>query len=286
MEEVKNNAAEAAPQENEAKEQVAAVEPQEEAAAVEEVAAEPKPRDLFYERIRTNFPEGKYDEDEDEYFRNALSRMDALEGDSKTLKDLTTKLEARLGQDPQEAEVFLDWIDGVDIRTAITRHMGAEALTAPEEGSDEYEEWKKAGEERQKELADSKAKVDEYRANAEASAEDLKAFAEENGLSEEQTAELEKYLAEELLPAIYSGRLDKNFYALIQHARNYDEDVAGAREQGRIDGRNEKIEVEKKHLAGSGLPNGGAGGNASEEVDAPANNKTVDWLDKMSKRRV
>ena len=131
MEEVKNNAAEAAPQENEAKEQVAAVEPQEEAAAVEEVAAEPKPRDLFYERIRTNFPEGKYDEDEDEYFRNALSRMDALEGDSKTLKDLTTKLEARLGQDPQEAEVFLDWIDGVDIRTAITRHMGAEALTAP-----------------------------------------------------------------------------------------------------------------------------------------------------------
>ena len=70
-------------------------------------------------------------------------------------------------------------------------------------------------------------------------------------------------------------------------ARNYDADIEGAREQGRIDGRNEKIEVEKKHLAGSGLPNGGAGGNASEEVDAPkSENKTVDWLDKMSKRRV
>ena len=284
MDEVKNNTAEAAPQENEAKEQVAAVEP--EAAAVEVAATEPTPRDLFYERIRTSIPEGKYEEDEDEYYRNALTQMDAYEKDSKTLKNLTEKLNKRLGADPQEAEVMLDWLDGVDIRTAITRHMGAEALAAPEEGSEEYENWKKAGEERQKSLADTQAQVEAYRANAEASAADLKAFAEENGLDEAQTAELEKYLAEDLLPAIYSGRLNKDFYTLIQHARNYDNDIAGAREQGRVDGRNEKIEVEKKHLAGSGLPNGGAGGNASEEVDAPANNKTVDWLDRMSKRRV
>ena len=282
-EKVTNTAAEAAPQEVEAKEQVV-VAPEGDAAA--EAPTEQKPRDLFYERIRTNFPEGKYDEDEDEYYRNALSRMDALEGDSKTLKNLTEKLNARLGQDPQEAEVMLDWLDGVDIRTAITRHMGAEALSVPEEGSDEYENWKKAGEERQKQLADTKAQVDTYRANAEASAEDLKAFAAENGLTEEQAAELEKYLTEDLLPKIYSGKLDKDFYKLIQHARDYDNDIAGAREQGRVDGRNEKIEAEKRHLAGSGLPNGGAGGNANAEVDAPTNNKTVDWLDRMSKRRV
>ena len=280
-EEVKTNAAEATPQSEEVKEQVAAP------ADGEAAATEPKPRDLFYERIRTNYPEGKYDENEDEYYTNALSRMDALEKDSKMLKDLSAKLNARLGADPQEAEVMLDWLDGVDIRTAIARHMGAEALTAPEEGSEEYENWKKAGDERRKELDDMKAKVDEYRASAEQSAADLKAFAEETGLDEEQTAELEKYLAEDFLPKIYSGKLDKDFYKFVQNARNYDNDIAGAREQGRVDGRNEKIEVEKKHLAGSGLPNGGAGGNASEEVDAPkTTNKTVDWLDKMSKRRV
>lgn len=292
-EEEKTNAAEATQQTQKTQEQAAAVAAAEGAqeaapveAEVEEAAAEPKSRDLFYERIRTNFPDSNYDEDEDGYYRDALSRMDALEKDSKTLKDLTSKLETRLGADPQEAEVMLDWLDGVDIRTAIARHMGAEALSAPEEGSEEYESWKKAGDDRRKELDDMKAKVDEYRTNAEASAAALKEFAQENGLDEEQAAELERYIAEEFLPNIYAGKLGKDFYGFIQHGRNYDADIEGAREQGRVDGRNEKIEAEKKHLEGSGLPSAKSGGNVAEEVDAKPANKTVDFLTKMAKRRV
>jgi hypothetical protein len=291
----KNNAAEATQQTEEAAAQAAtaaaAQDGTEGAPAGEggepaaEAATEPKPRDLFYERIRTNIPEGKYDEDEDEYYRNALTAMDAYEKDSKTLKDLTEKLNKRLGADPQEAEVMLDWLDGVDIRTAITRHMGAEALSTPEEGSEEYEAWSKAGEARRKELADMEAKVNEYRTNAEASAADLDALATENGWSDEEKAGVEEFV-KGILEKVYSGRLDKDFYNLIQHGRNYEADIEGAREQGRVDGRNEKIEVEKKHLAGSGLPNGGVGGNASEEVDAPKGNKTADWLAGMTKRRV
>lgn len=298
-EEEKAKAAEAAQQTEEAQAQEAAAATaeaasegaqdgaQEAAADGEAVAAtERRPRDLFYERIRTNFPDGKYEEDEEEVYRNANSRFDELEKDSKQLKDLTAKLNTRLGADPQEAEVMLDWLDGVDIRTAVARHMGAEALVAPEEGSEEYEAFSKAGEARKKELADMKAKVDEYRANAEESAAILDAIAEENGWTPEQKAEMESFVTG-LLEKIYSGRLDKDFYNFVQHGRNYDADIEGAREQGRVDGRNEKIEVEKKHLAGSGLPNAKSGGNASEEVDAqPAGNKTVDWLDKMSKRRV
>lgn len=294
-EENKNNAAEATQQTEEAAAKAAAAaaaqEGTEGAPAGEggepaaESATERKPRDLFYERIRTNIPEGKYDEDEEEYYRNALTVMDAYEKDSKTLKDLTEKLNKRLGADPQEAEVMLDWLDGVDIRTAITRHMGPEALSTPEEGSEEYEAWSKAGEARRKELADMEAKVNEYRTNAEASAADLDALATENGWSDEEKAGVEEFV-KGILEKVYSGRLDKDFYNLIQHGRNYEADIEGAREQGRVDGRNEKIEVEKKHLAGSGLPNGGVGGNASEEVDAPKGNKTADWLAGMTKRRV
>lgn len=255
--------------------------------AVDGATQEPKSRDLFYERIRTNFPDANYEKDEDGYYRDALTRMDALEKDSKILGDLTNKLNSRLGSNPQEAEVMLDWLDGVDIRTAITRHMGADALTAPEEGSDEYENWNKANEDRKKELSDMKAKVDEYRANAEASVTALQEFAKETGLSEEQAAELESYFTNELLPDIYAGKIGKGFYSLIHRGRNYEADVDGAREQGRVDGRNEKIEIEKKRLAGSGLPNGKTGGNASEEVETPkGSDKTADWLAKMSKRRV
>lgn len=282
-EEVKTTA-EAAPQENEATAQAAAP-----AEATQEgaVPAEPKAIDSFREYMHANFPDSNYDEDEDAIYRDAKSRFDALEGDSKTLKNLTEKLNSRLGKNPAEAEAVLDWLDGVDIRVAIARHMGSDALSVPEEGSEEYENFRKAGEAKQKEIDDTRAHLDEYRANAEQSEADLKAFAEENGLDAEQTAELEKYISDELLPAIYSGKLSKDFYKSVMRARNYDADIEGAREQGRVDGRNEKIEVEKKRHAGSGLPNGGAGGNASDDIEAPkSENKTVDFLAKMAKRRV
>lgn len=256
-----------------------------EAAPKEEAAAaERGPRDLFYERIRTNFPEGKYDEDEDEYFRNANTRFDALEHDSKQFHDLADKLVKRLGDDPAKAEAVLDWLDGEDMVVAITRHLGPEALSVPEEGSDGYDAWKAAGDARRQEMADIKAKVDEYRKNAEDSAVALDDFAKEAGLDDEQKAAFEKYIAEELLPAIYSGKFTKEMYGLIQHGRNYDADIEGAREQGRVDGRNEQIEVGKKHRQGSGLPNGAAGGNANEEVDRKENS-TADWLSHMAQRR-
>lgn len=283
-EEVKTTA-EAAPQENEATAQAAA--PAEAAPQEGAAPAEPKAVDSFREYMHANFPESNYDEDEDAIYRDAKSRFDALEKDSNSLKKLTEKLNARLGKNPAEAEAVLDWLDGEDIRVAIARHMGSDALAVPEEGSEEFEAFRKAGEAKQKEFEDTKAHLDEYRANAEQSATDLKDFAAEAGLDEEQTAELEKYIADELLPAIYSGKLSKDFYKSVMHARNYDADIEGAREQGRIDGRNEKIEVEKKRHAGSGLPNGSAGGNASEEIETPkTENKTVDFLTKMAKRRV
>jgi hypothetical protein len=294
-EENKNNAAEATQQKEEAAAQAAAAaaaqEGTEGAPAGEggeqaaEAATEPKPRDLFYERIRTNFPEGKYEEDEEEYFRNANSRYDELEKDSKTLKEIIGKFNKFVGDDPQKAEFALDIMDGVDPRVSFARHYGLDKMVPPEEGSEEYEAWNEALEARKKEFADMEAKVKEYRTNAEASAADLDALAKENGWSDEEKAGVEEFVTG-LLEKVYSGRLDKDFYNLIQHGRNYEADIEGAREQGRVDGRNEKIEVEKKHLAGSGLPNGGAGGNASEEVDAPKGNKTADWLAGMTKRRV
>ena len=282
--EVKTNAAEVVQQPEEVKEQPTVVAP-EEGAAEEAPVAEPKPRDLFYERIRTNFPEGKYEDDEEEYYRNALSGMDALEKDSKSYKDLTAKLTERLNQDPEEAEVFLDWLEGTDLWTATARHKGADALMPPQEGTPEYDSWKQAGDERRKELDDTKAKLDEYRANADASAADFEELAASKGWTPEEKEEVQNYITS-ILEKVYSGRLDPEFYDFVLKGRNYDSDIEGAREQGRVDGRNEKIEVEKKHLAGSGLPNGGAGGDASEEVDETPVNKTVDWLAKMGKRRV
>jgi hypothetical protein len=80
-----------------------------------------------------------------------------------------------------------------------------------------------------------------------------------------------------------AGKVSKDTLALLKRAVDYDKDVEGAREQGRVDGRNEKIEVEKKRMKGSGLPNTSVGGNASEEVEEKKNNDTADWLSKFNR---
>ena len=63
------------------------------------------------------------------------------------------------------------------------------------------------------------------------------------------------------------GDIDTDILNRYYRAMQYDADVEGAKKQGEIDGQNKAIEAKKAKMAGSGLPNGAAGGSANEEID-------------------
>ena len=244
---------------------------------VQEPAPERKPRELLYERIRTSRPDAKYDEDEEEYSRQAMSILDDLEGRAGQYDKMSEKMSARFNQNPEEAEAFLAYLDGASLPSAIRRYMGDEALVM-KEGDEGWDEYQKAGKEREEQFASNRAALDQFMQNAQDSDVTMADFIAEAGLDEEGAQNF-KDLVVSIANDMSAGKITKDTLMLLNRAMNYEKDVEGSREQGRVEGRNEKIEVEKKRMKGSGLPNTNASGNASEEVDEKKpSNTTADWL--------
>lgn len=249
---------------------------------VQEPAAERKPSELLYERIRTSRPDAKYDEDEEEYSRQAMSMLDEYESKAGQFDQMSEKMSARFNKNPDEAEAFLAFLDGASLPSAIRRYMGDEALTM-KEGDEGWEEYQKAGKEREEQFASNRAALNQFMQNAKDSDVTMSDFIAEAGLDEEGAQNF-KDLVVSIANDMSAGKITKDTLMLLKRATDYEKDVEGSREQGRVEGRNEKIEVEKKRMKGSGLPNAHASGNASEEVEVKSTNPTADWL-KNARRR-
>jgi hypothetical protein len=253
-----------------------------ETSAVEEVAVERTPIELLFQRIRTSRPDANYDEDEEEYARQAMSLLDELSQKSDAYDEMSKKLVTQFNRDPEEAEAFLEYLDGKPWAAALRRHKGDEPFNL-KEGDEGWKEYVQAGKEREAQQAKNREALEMYIKNASDSDAAMEEFIAESGLDEEGSQNF-KELVTSIINDMSAGKVSKDTLKLLKRAVDYDKDLEGAREQGRVDGRNEKIEVEKKRMKGSGLPNTGAGGNASEEVEVKKNNTTADFLASVRRR--
>ena len=232
-----------------------------EAAPAEQNPKVKSAKDSFFERIRIKRPEAQYDESEDEYYNQANSFMDELEKRSMRYDEFRDSLIKRFDENPDEAQVILDYIDGKPLREAVYEYLG----DAPEEGSEGYDTYQEAGKRRAEMYKKQNELAQEIRANRENSKTALREFAEENNLTDEQVTSLAKAIYSDL-DDITMGRFTKDTYARYLKALNHDSDVEGARRQGEIDGKNAAIEAKHAKMKGSGLPNGASGGNVNDEI--------------------
>lgn len=223
------------------------------------------PREVLYERIRTSRPDGNYDDDEEEYFRQASDIIDALEGDSKRYKDLKEQLANRFNENPEEANVLLDYLEGMPLLASIRKNMGDEALSI-KEGDDGWDEYQKAGEERQANYKRNLDLAEEVKNNSKLSDEEFTAWAKENNLDEEQQQAVWNLIQGDMQNVI-KGKLSKDIFNRYRSALNHDKDVEKAGNDGEVRGRNAAIDAQRKKMSGSGLPNGNAGGNTTKTVD-------------------
>ena len=238
---------------------------------------------MLYERIRTSRPNANYDEDEEEYARQAMGMLDELDRKSSDYDKMSEKLTSRFNQNPEEAEAWLAYLDGASLPAAIRRFMGDEALSM-KEGDDGWEEYVQAGKDREAQHAKNREALDAYMKNAKESDDAMTEFLKEDGFDEEG-AQGFKDLVVSILNDVSAGKVSKDTLKLLKRAVDYDKDLSGALEQGRVDGRNEKIEAEKKRMKGSGLPDVNAGGSASEEVEAKPKSSTAEWLSSVPRRK-
>lgn len=246
-----------------------------------EEAPEESPMDKFRNRIRTARPDANYDDDDNEYYNQGNDYLDEVEEGAGRYKVLSEKLMRRFEQDPYEAQAIMDYLDGEPLVSAIRKNMGDEALQV-QEGDEGWDEYQKAGEDRSAKLKAQKDLIDEINANAQASNEAFEQFVKDNNMSDEEADALWDNIQSHLQD--YSkGKLSPEMFGIYRNAMNYDNDVAGAKQQGLVEGRNAKIDATKKRMEGSGLPNGNAGSDAEPDIDDNASS-TADFLSKIKRR--
>lgn len=246
-------------------------------------ATEPMPRDVFFERIRTGKPDGKYDEDEQEYYRSALAMLDSAEEGDKKYKGMTEKMMRRYQEDPEEVAILLDYMEGMPLLAAIRKHKGDEALTI-KEGDEGWEEYQRVGEERKADRQRYEQMMTELETNMPATVEEFNTWAEKNQLDDEQKGKIWETMQSDL-DNMSRGKFTKEIFDRYFKALNYQNDVEGAHEQGKAEGKNAAIEAEQKRMGGSGLPGTPAGSvQEKEEPEQPATNGTAAFLKGIRRR--
>lgn len=247
------------------------------AAAAAAAASERMPKDVLFERIRTKAPDGKYDDDEQEYYRQALALIDKLEEVDGRFNGLADKMLRRFKSSPEEAAAWLDYIEGKPLVAAIREYMGDEALTI-KEGDEGWDAYQQAGADRNKRAQEQQELIRVQIENANASAAAFEEFVKDEKLSEEES----KQLADLLLSDsnnITMGKHDKELLKRYLRFLRIEDEVKGAYEQGKADAKNEAIEAEQANMNGSGLPGMSAGSvKEKEENEEGKENPTAEWL--------
>ena len=225
-------------------------------AAAEEGAEvkEEKPKHKYADRLTKAFPDRKFEKDED--YDTALDEhLTGLEGYKEKGQAANQKLLALFDSEPSVREVIGEMIQGASFRSALARHFSAEDFT-PQEGEPDYETWGKNAKEREDKAKKRSEFERSYADNLKAAEKEVETFGKEHKMDEKS---MDEFLGtiDGILGDFNNGKITKDTLTLMRRAMTYDKDIADAREEGRIAGRNEKIVAKKDKETdevGDGLP--------------------------------
>lgn len=163
------------------------------------------------------------------------------------MDEKNSRLVELLKTDPDSVDVFLDWMDNGDFRSAIVNVFGDE-LGISEEAGQKFKEGLEGWREKRQAAATLE---EESRANWENSLAELSKWGDAKGLSVEQMRDVML----RLLAITYSGMENKytaDDFDLAFNAQNYSNDVAAARQAGEVAGRNARMAETRRERAGAG----------------------------------
>ena len=238
--------------------------------------AKPTGRERILERFKTSHPDYSYNEEDGENSLNSLFDLiaedfDKWDEENRKRKERDDAMNKLFDEQPEAAELFRRWAKGEGNPFDDIIDNYADILEDGIQSPAAKERLKKAREERSKREAENKAADEAYEKNiSETFSKALREFADENGLSDEDAAQVFLEVRDRVNNAI-DGIYGKDFFQMIHDGKRYAKDVAQAREEGEVNGRNAKIKAElrKSQSARKGAPALGGAGLASEEGDAP-----------------
>lgn len=242
--------------------------------ATTETTNTPSARQRLLDRARETFSdrtfsdldnpvEGAADLDEaiDEILTDYTTRQAEYDEKNEKLRDL-------LMSDPDMAEVVQLWVETGDPRKVIVEKFGDD-LGMSEEARENFSESLNGWRER-------KAENDALSAEAETNWQQSLEALEEWGNAKNLSLEQKRDVMLRLLGIAFNGMVNKytaEDFDLAFNASNYETDVAAARAEGEVTGRNAKIEATRRdRSASAALPPAAAGGQGARTVERKPRN--------------
>jgi hypothetical protein len=205
---------------------------------VENIPA-PTSRDKFHERIKSAYPDDTFEGD-DAIYDKASSHLDGLEEFKGKGMEVNQKLITMLRGEPELEGIVKCVLKGMPTRAAIAKYFSPEDLI-PAEGEGDFNDYQTSANDRVQRVADRDKFETEVTDNLAESEATLKAFAEEVGLDDNQSAELID-LVSEIMGDLYKGKLPKSLLAHVHKSTTADKQIEDAAADGELKGKNAKIE--------------------------------------------
>ena len=222
-------------------------------------------RDQHLERLRTKYPEKKFEDDE-EIFGQISDDYDAFEAENGAMKEREKSLSNMFRENPQAAFILNDMREGKDPVMSLVRRLGIEVKDVIDDPSMQ-DKIEAANKEYLERAAKSRELDEEYDRNLQTTlSKTLPEYMQEHGLSEEDIDAICAAWIQIVKDGIM-GKLTPETITLIANALNHDTDVANAQEEGEVAGRNAKImEKMRNSKKGDGIQNlNGRNGSPSQK---------------------
>ena len=202
----------------------------------------------------TDVTEGGQLDDLDEAISEMMDEQDARMSETSAKLE---KLQQLMYSDPQSAEFVSLWLETGDARAALVEVFGDELSDlATEEGRKRFignlTKWRER-------KAENDNLTKSYNDNWNAFLEKLNAWGDSKGLDNERKANVAMRLIDVYDKGL-TNAYDESDFDMAMKALSYDKDVAVARHEGKVEGRNEKIQTQRRsRTPQEGMPPSGSG---------------------------
>lgn len=232
-------------------------------------------RDKLKERYAKKYPEKDFNTEESASLVDdeVLAELDAYEAELEGYRSNDQKVKDLFDSDPRAGRFFVNWmasggdpisylldIFGPDITEALESEEGRAKII---ESTNKYLERKAANEEGEAQRM----------ANYEQSVNDLAAFAQEKGISDEQAVEVFEKVNQIAFDVI-DGKYTREAYEMAYNAMNYSTDVESARKEGEVAGRNAKIQERLSKVEKPAEMPPAVGGQGAPVAETPKKKKS------------
>lgn len=218
-------------------------------------------REEYVARLKKKYPDREYADDE-ALFGQAGEDYDAYDEQIGQYRERERRLTDLFTKDPRSAQFITDMAKGKDPWLAVIERLGIDGVTDLINDPSKQKAYAEANKQYVERLAKERSLEAEYKKNFAASMDMLEKLQADRGIGD-ATIDAAMNLIMQMANEAILGKFTEQTVLMALNAVTHDADLANARTEGEVAGRNAKIDEQlRKPKGGDGQPSLAGSNNA------------------------